>query len=920
MKKKITIFFITLLGFFINIYSQESQSDIISLASKKVIQIDDALSVNDLQKFRILQNELLSLANQVKDLETRFVIFDISINKYLAAKYYKEALNLCLEVVQKAKACFGERHKEVANFLQLLSLCYTENGKIRDAINLGELSVSMYEYLNLINDEQYIMTVCLLTSYYNSNQQYHKAIKLLNNTLSLINSNNISVSNIKRIYRFLGLNYSAIGNYPMAISYTEKALNYYDVKTYDYIELKIFIAQLYSYNNHHDYAIQKINEVFTLIAPLNDKRLLAQALIQKSMIFVKTDDFDNKMTALTCAQQSTEIYESLHDTLSNEYLMSLQTLASIYQDLELSKKANEIYKKLYIYYKQRQIQSVQDLNNLAHCAFMSNNINDALFYYKMITEQIILENGKNNYNYADVLYKMADIYYLLHDNQKAFELLQEAFPITRKTIAHSFFLLEDKERNLFWNELNYIFYNRIPQLLYKTRESDIIIMMYDALLFGKNLLLNTEILMRNFDRKGSKDNLENLLDIRWKDIQQKLNNDDIAIEIIRFNLFDEFPIYMALCIRKEYKNPKACILFSEEELMKVSDTNYFIINDMTDLVWKPFFSELNGIKNIYFSSSGVLHNIGIEYLPGMEEFNMYRLSSTRELALSHERINSDNTVLYGGLDYDAMLNSTNIEVQRETIDSLFNLHIADRAIVRGINVRGGQDFLPNSKMEVENIGMEMKKGNRNYTIMTGSEGTEESFKMLSGKKVRNLHISTHGFYYAENEAQSLANMRFIQLGDNTPKYVEDKALTRSGLLLSGANHILEGDTLPDNVEDGILTAKEIADMDLRSLDLVVLSACQTGLGDISQGEGVFGLQRGFKKAGANSILMSLWKVDDEATQIFMTQFYKNYLSGQSKHYALKSAQQYLREYDNGRYNEPKYWAAFILLDGIEKTN
>ena len=106
---------------------------------------------------------------------------------------------------------------------------------------------------------------------------------------------------------------------------------------------------------------------------------------------------------------------------------------------------------------------------------------------------------------------------------------------------------------------------------------------------------------------------------------------------------------------------------------------------------------------------------------------------------------------------------------------------------------------------------------------------------------------------------------------------EDKALTRSGLLLAGANTALKGLPLPEGVEDGVLTAKEIAGMDLRRLDLVALSACQTGLGEIT-GDGVFGLQRGFKKAGANTLLMSLWKVDDTATQLLMTQFYKNMLS------------------------------------------
>ena len=196
-------------------------------------------------------------------------------------------------------------------------------------------------------------------------------------------------------------------------------------------------------------------------------------------------------------------------------------------------------------------------------------------------------------------------------------------------------------------------------------------------------------------------------------------------------------------------------------------------------------------------------------------------------------------------------------------------------------------------------------------------GTEESFKSLSGDSIRLLHIATHGFYYTPEEIDSMS-YDFIQI-DKYVATAEDKSLSRSGLLMSGANHILEGENIPDNVEDGILTAKEISGVDLQGLDLVVLSACQTGLGDISQGEGVFGLQRGFKKAGANSILMSLWEVNDEATQILMTQFYKNLVSGQSKRQSLQSAQRYLREYNAGQYNKPEYWAAFILLDGIDKN-
>ena len=116
------------------------------------------------------------------------------------------------------------------------------------------------------------------------------------------------------------------------------------------------------------------------------------------------------------------------------------------------------------------------------------------------------------------------------------------------------------------------------------------------------------------------------------------------------------------------------------------------------------------------------------------------------------------------------------------------------------------------------------------------------------------------------------------------------------------------------VDDGVLTAQEISRLDLRGVDLVVLSACKTGNGDLNQGEGVFGLQRGFKKAGVQTIVMSLWEVDDEATQILMTAFYDNLLQGQSKRDAFQNAQRTLRQYNNGSYDEPRYWAAFILLD------
>ena len=153
------------------------------------------------------------------------------------------------------------------------------------------------------------------------------------------------------------------------------------------------------------------------------------------------------------------------------------------------------------------------------------------------------------------------------------------------------------------------------------------------------------------------------------------------------------------------------------------------------------------------------------------------------------------------------------------------------------------------------------------------------------------------------------------LPSNDRQTQEDRSLSQSGLLFAGANSALDPEKrkdIPEGVDDGILTAKEISRLDFKGLDLVVLSACQTGLGEVT-GEGVFGLQRGFKKAGAQTIVMSLWKVDDNATKDLMIEFYKNLVAGKSKREAFIAAQNVVRQ----KYKDPQKWAAFVMVDGME---
>ena len=267
-----------------------------------------------------------------------------------------------------------------------------------------------------------------------------------------------------------------------------------------------------------------------------------------------------------------------------------------------------------------------------------------------------------------------------------------------------------------------------------------------------------------------------------------------------------------------------------------------------------------------------------------QHHNIYRLSNTVELLkdATTRKNELNHAMLYGGIIYD------------EENDPVVVAHGKRGAII-------GIEYLPGTEEEVRSIGGELAGSDYNVTIVTGNDATEMSVKELSGNGVSVLHLATHGFYNP------------IEADAQVPG--ADDPLIHSGLYMAGASGTVTGYAVKTADEDGILTAKDIAGLDFSDTDLVVLSACQTALGKVSD-EGVFGLQRGFKKAGVNSLLMSLWPVDDEATRILMTRFYHNLAGGMDKHEALRESQSYLRLVDDGYFDDPEYWAAFILLDAV----
>lgn len=409
--------------------------------------------------------------------------------------------------------------------------------------------------------------------------------------------------------------------------------------------------------------------------------------------------------------------------------------------------------------------------------------------------------------------------------------------------------------------------------------------------------------------------------ITWQDVKNKLKDNEVAIEFMSFrDLKDEKTIYSAYIINNKSIAPKLIVLFCEEDIKKLINAENIDYFGISNLIWGNIGlqKELLNIKNIYFSASGILYTLGIEYLPITKDmniydkYNIYRLTSTRELCSQEKKTSIKNVCLYGGLDYNSKHFNSEIDHTKIT-----KHHELSRSILDTLIQRGDFEQLKGSKQEVEQINNIITSKEINCKTFMGVNGTETSLKKLSGNPINIIHISTHGMYIpSENSSiKQTHDFSFIVSNDDSIFDKETKDLSRSFIVMSGGNSLCHRKVIPLGQDDGILTASEISHLIFPELDLVVLSACQTGFGSVEP-EGVFGLQRGFKKAGANTILMSIDKVDDEATRILMVEFYSNLISGKSKHQSLKDAQKYLRGYDNGKYDDPKYWASFIMLDGL----
>ncbi|MCD8297746.1 MAG: CHAT domain-containing protein [Prevotella sp.] len=378
---------------------------------------------------------------------------------------------------------------------------------------------------------------------------------------------------------------------------------------------------------------------------------------------------------------------------------------------------------------------------------------------------------------------------------------------------------------------------------------------------------------------------------KWQDVQDAMSDDDVVVEFsyVDTGLSDDFKFILAVAMTKT-QGPMAYVVCDQvkAKLLQQYDSLYEK-DEIGDLVWGEIAQYFNGKKRLFFSADGIFNNIGIEYLqyngkPLSDQMEVYRLSSTKELCRKHDKTEICNVALFGGINYFG-LDQLSAE-KEEDLRMLANDDMMRYALSKPL------PNLNNTLREVQQIEQIcMEKEIPNVLLFTASEASENAFRKLDNSKINLFHIATHGRY------------------KDMEKSSDDDAMTNSILVFAGAN--TGGDNTDNN--DGIISAADVAQMNLRLCDLAVLSACETGLGKLGD-DGVFGLQRGFKNAGVHSLLMALKPVNDKATTELMLSFYSYLMNGKSKREALSLAQHDLRAKG---FSNSKYWATFILLDGLD---
>jgi CHAT domain-containing protein len=735
-------------------------------------------------------------------------------------------------------------------FKKALSIANSINDNLAKALVNNNLAMTYLDMNKLKDAENYM------------NASLTEAIKVIKEN----ESNYIKLQiNMANIYRFEKKYNESEQLYLRAIDIKEKKLG----KHPDLAHLKKGLAQLYMEMGKNAEVEKLLQSAYDI-----DKRKLGEnnpatlSIQQELANFYRFNNNPSKSCELLyrVVEKKKEIYGETHPN----YIQSLEDLALSQWEFSKIQEAKANYKIV-----------IDNTLNYINTFFNSLNDNEKTLYWEKTNTRLqrfysfVLANYKLNEETIDdgLLTQFYTTLintkgFLLNNSSKIRNIISTSTDESLKTTYNRW--LETKEN------LNRAFQLSKEELAQEKINID-------------SLKTKADALERELSQKSSvfKEGTENTI-VTNETIQKQLKANEAAIEIIQLstykNGFTNNGNYIGLVIKSN--SIKLITICNSDTITKAvtafrdKTINQKPENEAYAPTWKQLDEHLNGITKLYLSLDGAYHQLSINAL--LDDNKKY-------LADKYSILFVGNTK-----DIVDVKKTENLSIKPKSAFLIGN---------PSYGKSGAIEQLPGTEAEVKNITKLLTTYKVKTTTLYGANATEAKVKDINSPSI--LHIATHGYFLAD-----LSQMETNKVLGVDISAAKENPLLRSGVLLANCDNVFDENYHPSpNSENGILTAYEAMSLNLDKTDLVVLSACETGLGAVKQGEGVYGLQRAFLIAGAKSIIMSLWSVSDEATMQLMTLFYTNYAKSGNKQQAFGEAIKQLKI----KYKEPFYWSAFVML-------
>ncbi|MBS1681863.1 MAG: tetratricopeptide repeat protein [Bacteroidetes bacterium] len=855
---------------------------------------------------------------------TDHIVF-VTLNNFAASKQAQGELWAAQKLLHNLAAHIaivqGKASIAYANALENLAILNLKSGDLTNAKVELDSALLLYEHNFGKESAEYAVCNLNLGKYFQAKGDYVKAEPIFREARNSIQLTRGKGTDYVVATNALALLYQTLGNYPQALTLLTEERSILEKiagkQNSEYSTCLQNLATLYQLDNKLLQAEPLLNEALAI-----DKQVLGENHPQYAIILQNLATLYQKTGRQADAQAVLEqALEITARTLGKEhptYIVMLSNLATANQDQENFDKAEQMWR-----------QSLE------------------------LRRKVL---GEEHPDYAYSLFGLAGVYHAQHRFAEAQINYEPVVRYYLKQIKDFFPSLSEKEKGAFYARIKPVFDSYQDfcveyALADPTQKNKLLKDLYNVQLATKAILFNAsnkvrariqassdtslkklytkwiaakeeivkyvrsseeerarfttdraalELLANDMEKKLSslsvdfKTQSENP-NVTWEHVWQNLQANEAAVEILRIKKrYTKDSLYYAALILKKGEPEPSLVIWPLGKALENRKFKYhrntikFRLKDTLSyrFFWQPLQAALNNTSTLFLSCDGVFNKVNFNSLYNaqrkkwvIDDYSIRQLSSTRELVNSISAQNTQpSAYLFGNVD--------------------FNLDLPDHTVA--INKRSAVSFgfegenipaLPATEKEIKEIFSLLSSKQWGAHPLSGKEASEEALKKLVSPRL--IHIATHGFFLSDVD---------ITQNDETIS----NPLFRSGVLLAGAS---AERTNFERKEDGVLTAYEAMNLNLDQTDLVVLSACETGLGEVRNGEGVYGLQRSFMVAGAHHVLMSLWQVDDQATQELMNAFYANWIAGKPKHQAFREAQLKIKE----QYPAPYFWGAFVLI-------